>query len=279
MSLYKYAVLVLILLHAGFALGVPAQRPLVEWLEYEASYKGPLTADEKITIASLSMETREINLPDFAGPLFETGLGVSSEIFPFMEEHFPFRVRIRSLYQVSPFVVLALEKYKLTDELKHELTWVDRDSDRVSRYRVRGGGPGLPVVLGNWVDEEKLFRYYKPARHKILDGLVDRLSMLQSLRLKQLMPGAEYSFSVTDGKHLLHYRVEVLGLEQIQSDGKGQQAWKLLLSAQSTRKGVTSPDHAPIHLWLSKDQPARPLRFIHNHPLGTFTVDLRGVGK
>ena len=221
MSLRKYAVLVLFLLHAGFALGAPAQRPLVERLEYKASYKGPLTADEKITIASLSLETREINLPDFAGPLFETSLGVSSEIFPFVEENFPFRVRIRSLYQVSPFAVLALENYKLTDELKHELTWVDRDSNRVGRYRAQGGGPGLPVVLGNWIDGDKLFRYYKPARHKILDGLVDRLSMLQSLMLEQMMPGAEYRFSVTDGKHLLDYRVEVVGLEQIQSDGKG----------------------------------------------------------
>ena len=203
MSPYKYAVLLLVLLHAGFALGMPAQRPLAEQLEYEASYKGPLTADETIPIASLSMKTREVKLQGVKGPLFETSLEVSSEVFSFVEESFPFRVRIRSLYQVSPFAVLALEKYKLSDELKHELTWVDRGRNRVGRYRIQGGGPGLPVALGNWVDEEKLFRYYKPARHKVLDGLLDRLSMLQSLRLKRMMPGAEYRFSVSDGKHLL----------------------------------------------------------------------------
>ena len=49
MSLRNYAVLVLVLLHAGFTLGAPAQRPLVERLEFEASYRGPLAADEKIT--------------------------------------------------------------------------------------------------------------------------------------------------------------------------------------------------------------------------------------
>ena len=128
-------------------------------------------------------------MPAFEGPLFETGLRASSEIFPFVEENFPFRVRIRSLYQVSPFALLALENHKLTDELEHELTWVDGGSGRVGRYRVQGGGPGLPVALGNWINADKLFRYYKPARHKILDGLGDRLSMLQSLRLKPMMPG------------------------------------------------------------------------------------------
>ena len=225
------------------------------------------------------METREVSLPGFTGPLFETSLEVSSEVFAFVEESFPFRLRIRSLYQVSPFAVLALEKYKLTDELKHELTWVDSDHGRVGRYRIQGGGPGLPVALGNWVDEEKLFRYYKPARHKVLDGLLDRLSMLQSMRLQQMMPGAEYRFAVTDGKHLVDYRVKVAGLEQIRSAGKLQLAWKLVLDAQTTRKGVTEPDHGPIHLWLSKDQAARPLRFSHQHPLGAFIVELRDVIK
>ena len=279
MTMGKYVVSLLVLLQAGIALGIPTEGPVLERLVYEASYKGPLTADEKISIASLAMTTRGVVLASFKDPLLETSLRVSSEVFPFVEENFPFRLRIRSLYQVDSFTLLAVENYRLTDELKHELTWVDRDSGRVGRYRAEGDGPGLPVALGDWINTGKLFRYYKPARHKILDGLTDRLSMLQSLRLKQLKPGAGYRFSVTDGKHLLDYRAEVVGLEQIRSGGKQQQAWKLLLSADSTRKGVTSPDHAPIHLWLSKDHAVRPLRFVHHHPLGTFTVDLQHVGK
>lgn len=279
MNLHRYALLILILLHAGIAPATPAQQPLAEQLEYEASYEGPLAAGGKIAIANVSLRTRGINLPAFAEPLFETSLHVSSEIFPFVEENYPFRVRIRSLYHAKPFAVLALEKYKLTDELKQELAWVNKERGRVGRYRPQAGGEELPAAIGNWVNSGKPFHYYKPARHKILDGLVDRLSMLQSLRLKQMVPGVEYRFSVTDGKHLMEYRVEVVGLEQIQFGGKKQQAWKLLLNALYTRKGVTSPRHAPIQLWLSQDQPALPLRFVNHHPLGTFTVDLLDVGK
>lgn len=275
MSLYRDILLVLVLLHAGSALGATENHPLIEQLEYEASYRGLLTADNKIAIAKVSLQTRKVVLPAFPEPLLETSLGVSSEIFPFVEENYRFRVRIRSLYQAESFALLAREKYKLTDDSKHEITWVDRKSGEVGRYRTQGSGPELPAVLGNWVSTDKPFRFYKPAKHKLVNGLVDWLSMLQSLRQKQVTLGAEYRFPVTDGKRLLEYRVEVQGEEQIQVAGKQQQAWKLVFNALYTKKGVTSQYHAPVHLWLSKDPAALPLRFVEHHALGTFTVELK----
>lgn len=279
MSLFRDILLVLVLLHAGSALGTTGKPPLIEQLEYEASYQGLLSADTKIAIAKVSLQTRKVFLPAFPEPLLETSLGVSSEIFPFAEENYPFRVRFRSLYQAESYSVLAREKYKLTDDLKHEITWVDRNSGEVGRYRAEGSGPELPAVLGDWVSTDRPFRFYKPAKHKLVNGLADWFSMLQSLRQEPVTLGAEYKFPVTDGKRLLEYRVKVQGEEQIQVAGKQQQAWKLLFNALYTKKGVTSQYHAPVHLWLSKDQAALPLRFLEHHALGTFTVDLKEVNK
>lgn len=275
MNWHRSVLLLLALWQTSLVAGELAKRPATERLVYEVSYQGALTANSKTPIASLALQTREVSLPSIAGPLFETSMRVSSGIFPFAEEHFPFRVRYRSLYQVNPFALRALEKYKLTDELKHEITWVDNKRKRVGRFRQQAGGRGLPATLTDWFGVEGSFGYYKPARHKIPRGLVDRLSMLESLKLVQMKPGAKYKFPVTDGKRLLDYRVEVLGLAQIQYAGKTRQAWKLVLNAFYTKKGVTSPRHAPIYLWMSKAQPRLPLRFLHHHPLGTFTVELQ----
>ena len=274
-----YFLLVFFLLYAGFVPVGAASYTLPERLEYTASYEGPLTAGSNIPIARLFLQTRELNSPALANPLFETSLNVSSEIFPFVEERFPFRVRFRSFYRQEPFTLLALEKYKQTDELKHELTWLDGKNGKVGRYRMQGKGADLPAMLAEWIDADTSFRYYKPARHEPMNGLLDRLSMLQSLRQQQMVPGAEYRFAVTDGKRLLEYRVQVLGLDQIEFAGATQQAWKLLVNALYTKKGVTSPRHAPVHLWLSMDKPALPLRFVNHHLLGTFTVELQGAGQ
>lgn len=277
--MHRYALLILVFLYTISANGGVTKRPLPEQLEFTASYQGLLSADSRITIAILLLQTREVDSPAFSAPLFETSLRVSSEIIPFVEERFPFRIRMRNLYQLNPFFLLALEKYKLTDELKHEITWVNGNNGRVGRYRTQGAGADLPAMLADWVDSDSPFRYHKSARHGMTNGLMDRLAMLQSLRQEQLSPGAEYRFAVTDGKRLLEYQVEVAGLEQIEFGGKKQEAWKLVLNALYTRKGVTSPRHAPVHLWLSKDQPALPLRFVNYHPLGTFTVELQDAAK
>lgn len=264
----------LALLYAGFV-SASDKLPVVEKLEYEASYQGPLTANSKISIARISLQTRAVSLPSIKDKLFETSMRVSSSASSFVEEQYPFRIRYLSLYRVNPVVLIAMEKYKLTDELKHEVVWMDHDNGRVARYKKRVGNSALPAVLGKWLDTQEHFSYYKPARHKTQDGLVDRLAMLQSLRSLAMSPGVRYNFPVTDGKRLLHYRVDVLGLEQIQLAGKRVQAWKLVLNGFYTKKGVTSPRHAPIHLWLSNDAARIPLRFAHQHPLGSFTVELR----
>lgn len=278
MSWQRCVLSLLSLLYAGLAAAVLDEQPALDLLEYEARYQGPLTANSSIPIARIFLQSREISLPSVTQPLFETSMRVSSGLFSFVEDSFPFRVRYRSLYQIQPMTLLALEKYKLTDRLKHELTWVDSKSGRVGRYRQQAGGAGLPAILNNWLDADGLFSFYKPARHKALPGLVDRLAMLQSLRVMQMKPGAEYSFDVTDGKRLLDYRVKVLGQEQVHNAGKTWPVWKLMLNGFATKKGVTSARHAPIYLWMSKDRPGLPLRFLHDHPMGAFTLELQGTG-
>ncbi len=263
----------LALLYAAF---VPASDnlPIVEQFEYEASYQGPLTANTKVPIASVSLQTRQISLPSMPHKLQETSMRVSSELSPFVEEQYPFRIRYLSLYRTNPVTLIAMEKYKRSDELKHEVAWMDYGSGRVARYKIFAGDANLPVLLDKWLDTPESFSYYKPARHRTQDGLVDRLAMLQSLRSMPMSAGDVFRFPVTDGKRLLDYQVDVQGLEQIQHAGKSVSAWKLLLNGFYTRKGVTSPRHVPIHIWLSNNTAHVPLRFMHQHPLGDFTVEL-----
>ena len=95
-----------------------------ESLHYEASYKGPFSAGKHLPIAAVQLDSEYKALPS-GEKVLQTTMHVTSKPYDFVEEHFPFRVRYRSLYAPGRKHMLAVEKYEKTSRIKHEISWVD----------------------------------------------------------------------------------------------------------------------------------------------------------
>ncbi len=243
---------------------------LAETLYYEASYQGLFSAGQPLKIAAISLETGPLEQD-----LIQSVMRVTSEPYAFVEKHYPFRVRYRSIWSSRAPGVRAMEIYEKTHKIKHEIVWVDREEGRMQRYRPRGKHAGqhvFPVSLRRWLAPGEEFQFHKYGRHPVPRGIQDWLSMLQAVRAGRLETGAVQKYVTTDGKHLYHYRVKVEGRNRLEVDGQQRWTWKLRFDA--TEEGKKGAAHRPVYVWLSDDERHQPLQFESRHPLGRFTIRL-----
>ena len=259
------------------AVSYASAEPFTEKLHYQALYQGFLTAGKRVPIADILLETAPADLPGIQGQIFETRMSVTSAAYPFIENTFPFRVLFRSLYETGPFISLALEKYQKTHRLRHEVTWMDQEQGKVSRYRRKQPASTdayLPLILEQWLESSPGFSFYKFARHETKPGLVDHLTMLQALRHGELGPGEEYRFPVTDGKRLYDYRVTLEGVDRIGINKVTSDSLKLRFDGYRVKGETRRPDHRPVYVWMRGGERRVPLRFENRHPLGLFIIEL-----
>lgn len=248
-----------------------------EALRYEASYEGVFSANKRLPIAVVQLDSKILQLP-VLGDVTQLSLGVTSEPYPFVEQKFPFRLRYRSLFVPGAEHVLAREKYVKSRKVKHEITWVDTEQRRLLRFRHKGKSAGkhsFPPLLQRWLEPGEQFEFHKNVRHRFEDGLLDWLSMLEVIRKQPFAAGKEYAFSVTDGKLLYRYRVKVQNRRWIDVGEKKRKAWKLRFDA--VEEGKRGPAHRPLYVWLADDAQRTPLLFENRHPVGRFLVSLSVV--
>jgi len=253
---------------------IPGVSVQAEILHYVASYKGPFSAGENWAIADVKLDSKPLQLPAL-GKVTQITMEATSESYPFVEEHFPFRVRYQSIYVPDEQHVLALEKYQKTSRLKHEINWVDIEQGKLLRFRSKGKNAGkqpFPTALQQWLEPGERFEFHKYSPSGFEAGLHDRLSMLQMIRQQPLATGREYVFSVTDGKHRYRYVVRVENRHKIKIGKKQHLAWKLRFDAMDVRKRKAA--HRPVYVWLADDAQHTPLLFENRHFLGSFMVTL-----
>ena len=256
--------------------------PSTEVLHYHVFYQGPLTAGNRVSIADIELRTSPAALPDAQSGVTETSMSVSSAAYDFVEDKYPFRVHIRSLYQDEPMISLALEKYQKTDELKHEVSWMDLEDGKVLRFRKKSSNQedrDMPLMLQTWLASSPEFGFYKFARHGVRNNLVDYLAMLQKVRRSPLDRGDRYRFPVTDGKKLYDYVVTVENGESTPVEDRSVGSWKVRFDGYRLKKGERRQDHRPVYAWFSKDESRVPLKFESRHPLGRFVIELTGTSS
>ncbi|BAO44760.1 DUF3108 domain-containing protein [Thiolapillus brandeum] len=247
---------------------------LAETLFYEASYQGLFSAGQAIAIGAISLDTAPVDQPGMES-LFQSEMQVTSRPYAFVEKHYPFRVRYRSLWSSRPLAVMGMETYEKTRRVKHRIIWVDGKHRRMLKFRAKGKRAGeqvFPVSLQRWLAPDETFQFHKYGRHEVPRGMLDWLSMLQAVRGRKLQHGRQYRYTVTDGKHLYHYRVTVENRHLLAVDGKNRPVWKLRFEA--TEEGKSGPAHRPVFVWLTDDENHLPVQFESRHPLGRFTIRL-----
>ncbi len=246
-----------------------------ERIHYLATYSGVFSMGEQWQIADLVLENESLGA--VAGQqMVEERLQVSSANFPFVEAHFPFRIRYRELLLSYPMRLLAIENYQKTRKLKHQVTWYDQKLGRVLRFRKKGRHAGrfaLPPEIRQWLSAAASgFEYHKPAHHRNVSGLLGQLSLLRRVRQEGLSVGRVFEYPVSDGKQLYRYRVTV---ERYGDKALAQQripAWKLKF--QGYEQPGKEPAHRAVFVWLADDAVKTPLAFEIRHTLGLFSIQI-----
>lgn len=246
-----------------FALFSPALAGEVETLGYEVVYRGVFSLGRDMPIADMTLATeRSTVVPG----LLRTRMHATSAPYNLVESTYPMRYRFRSWTEEASGHLIGLETYEKTRREKHRLYLRDESVRGVRRLKPvsdRFGDAIHQLETGSI----EIGRYTRP--------LFDRLGLLQQIRRLDLRPLAEFTFTVTNGKELMDYRVRVGGTTTLCLGGREVSAWKLRLDAdERDDRGRVVPAHRPVYIWLGRDRSRTPLRADVRHAIGHFRVQL-----
>lgn len=263
-----------------------------ERLEYRISYQGALSAMARIDICDAVLETSLEQGPS-GEPAYRSTVRISSEGHEQMERLYPFRYRLRSFYSADLQHSILLDKYRKTRKERHEIVWFDWERKVAERYKRRkpkeaprhvpGAGSGadgrkdegmLRILSGLGYDPAN-FRPSSKTGLRLPGLLLDRLSLLQAARSRDFSPGQEIRLSVSDGKAILNYRVQVLGREPIGHGGRMRDSFKLRFDAFADGRWSGRTAHPGVFVWLTADGSKTPVRFSVDYALGTFVVQMK----
>ena len=268
-----------LLLSVNVALAMPFDG---ESLTFHAYYQGPFSEQNLIGIADVQWKTRRINMNIPGKTVIETRMEVSSEAYNFVETLYPFRLVYRSLTSLQPMRSIAYERYDSTDKHGRELTWLDAESRLALRFRdgYKGGrdtDSQLPSAIARWGSQQQDYQFYKPAQHKALPHMVDKMALLQRIRGEDLSVGAEYEIPVTDGKRQYLYKVSVVDRKPLTVANKSWDALMIKFNGYRIKHGESKQDHDTVWVWLANTPLRTPLRFEHQAAIGRFVVDLQSL--
>lgn len=253
-----------------------------ETLYYQVFYRGLFSAFSRIPVANAMLSTQRYQAPGLSSPLLDTALTVSTAGYDFVEGLYPFRYRMRTLYQLSPQGSVAFERIKRTRKSKYDLVWVDREPGVqqaiIKRYR-RGDTPVdsvLPTPVAQWADTKAISVHPKTrqpdGKNNVATDVLDWLSLLQAIRGLSELPSENVLLPVTDGNGQRNYRVSREGRETLVIGDRSWPAWRYSLIKMSDNG---EDENNPIKVWLSTDERHLPLRLQTSHTVGRFIIEYR----
>ncbi|VAX10385.1 hypothetical protein MNBD_GAMMA26-165 [hydrothermal vent metagenome] len=262
-----------------------------ERLEYRISYQGSLTAMAKLDICDAVLETSRDESTISGKPVFQASVNISSKRYKKMEAVYPFRYLLRSFFSPDMQRSILFERSKKTRKLRHEIVWFNWDKGVTERFKKRKQKEivksqarlttrkqdGVPGFFGDLNYNSNEFRRSSKPGLKLADGMLDRLSLLQSVRSQQLSPGQDIRLSISDGKKILNYLVQVQKRETIEHQGQLLDTYKLRFDAFAGGRWSGTPSHPGVFAWLTADDKKTPVRFTVNYAGGEFLIQVKNL--
>jgi hypothetical protein len=238
---------------------------MAESLEYGAVYRGLFSLGTDMRIADVVLESR----PPDGNRLGETRLEATSAAYPVVESLYPMRFRFRT-WTTTGGKLAAFETYEKTTGLRHRLYLRDDSVPGMKQLDLTRQDVGTREIR-----ELDAGRPPHQLKH-IRPGLLDRLGLLQQVRIQPLHAGAEYRFEVTTGSRRVDYTVQVEKTEVLRLGEEDIPAWKVRFDASRTKPdGKVVKTHRPLYIWLSRAAGHIPLRVDSRHAIGLFRLELK----
>ncbi len=268
---------------------------LGESLTYTASYQGVLSGGNRLDIADVHIITDPKPTPFNGEKAYRTSLVVSSAGHGALERVYPLRYEYSSLLSTDLRRSLLFDQRSGRNEAHRTVVWFDWKHDQLASFDKDSGAehPGrggsnrrahaatVPSTLALQLLAEigikaDAGRYVA----KTIKGppfpnhLLDRLALLQVLRLQNFERIGSIQLPVSDGKSLYEYRASLVGKEPMEVDGVRRQTFHLRLTAFDVIKGAQA-DQAPVDVWLAADEAHTPVRFLSDQKLGRIDIRLK----
>lgn len=244
-------------------------------LRFVASYQGLLSAGATLDIATLTLEVKPLD-PD--GSRLEAALTSSTAGHSTAETLFPgrfcawttldgdiastldarWRGHVNGRLSQGTLTFDALTRQVLRRQLERQ------DSlDAASQDSWPGRNSAAP---GDWDEEERTTTPFPPGEVTAMD----RVTMLLWLRRQTLIQGLELQPAVLNGRHLIGYRIQVEGQDDLPWRDGTRNTWRLRLDPLVNDDSKTYP----VWLWIGQDDDRLPLRMRGSGALGTFELRL-----
>lgn len=166
-----------------------------------------------------------------------------------------YKVRDRVVSRTDPEVELSLgyEKTQREGSYHRDIT-VAFDWDRLQSQRFRSGELKNTLTL--------------------LPGTMDPLSMFYRFRRMELAPETELLAPVTDGEKMVLARARVLRRETVEVPAGVFDCWVVEPDIQDLGGVFKKSPDAAVHIWVTADELALPVRVKSRVVVGSFYADL-----
>lgn len=244
----------------------PLSLNAAEQLDYLVEYKGVLSGYSWTPVSKASIKTVKVANCSGRGACMMSTATMSSKGYAVLETIFKVRFHSRSFYQLKPVRTLAFEmrEKKYSDKYqpygyKHTLAVIPEGATKVDFYKLRSKGEPLPASVKQFVATDhkpaKKIRVKKVKHKPAAKHSIDRMTLLQRLRSVPLKKGYAASFSGTNGKDQLVFRVAVVAAEEVNAAGKRWKTWKIRI--EELEKGDKP---VPLFAWVSRDSRHIPVK-------------------
>lgn len=259
-----------------------------ETLHYLLSYRGLLTSMIWADIADVKM----VFLANKQTPEQRNGhqfvLHLSTENYTKAEMIHPVRYTYTATMDKTMHRTLLVEEEDTGASESHEFLWLDwrnkesqlfkkREKEQVSSdffslddedVWEKDGKQGIPDFLSEFplIDGTQTYLIHKGSGSKITDSqILEPLSMIYSLRSLNIDAVKKIPLVISD--HIRIYRIERIGMEEINANGMKYQAIKYKIQRNGKKD-------KRFYIWLSNDKIKIPLRFTMEAPLGKLELQL-----
>jgi len=230
-----------------------------ERLDYLIEYKGLLSGYKWTDVSRASIATSRLADCAGRGSCMVSTAKLSSKGYKVLEAVFKVRFHYSSYYQLNPSRTLAFEtrekkysKQYMPYGYKHSLAVIPKGASTTDYYKFGSKGEPLPAAIKPFVATDhksaENIRVKKVKHKPVTKNSIDRMTLLQSVRSAPLKVGYKASFTGTDGRNKLEFRLAVVAAEDVKAAGRSWKTWKVRIDEIEKGEKPVS-----LYAWISME--------------------------
>jgi hypothetical protein len=289
---------------------VPVAADEIGVLKYKASYNGVFSLFKNLDIAEVRYSVENLPAANSSETIKQVRLEVSSENFATVERLYPFRYLFKSFYQPANSATLFFEHLKTTKKSRKKQHRIGLLGHAERKIQLFQSSQFKELITADNVLQLSRLNFdslaarfdLKVKDQPILKNSVmpiDRMTMLELISEQVKQQQSQKTYLVTNAKKLFNYRVslqkqedyklgdkllssqkvkiEAFDLEPAAEVQFAENDYDLISQAQAQPAAADNHPgyaHAPVYAWFSLSEKPVALKFVNQHSVGDFIIEM-----